>query len=165
MAAHYENELSKFVPSSWNTPLALSHESKVNGYNLYSTRETPMMDYSDYLILLKTLDKPDINSFEDFFEKYDTKMCTDWSKMDREGECFGGHWKFPNDSDEYKNAYNYHRKDNALGLYELPYHKEFILKVSKFTCPLRRESVRYTNFFCHWILEKRKQMEFTAKLT
>lgn len=88
---------------------------------------------------------------EDFNEEFGRVACSDWAKMDKHGDCYGGYWKYPEDSYERENAYDLSYKENRQALYDLPYPKDFILHTVKIGCSNRQESVPYTNLLCEYM--------------
>jgi hypothetical protein len=141
--------LSKYYK---NTQIIFTPDTYVNGYKLFDCKENIFDEQQFNQLNDKWNDKTmDYSKFSDLYEK---DACSEWAKQDRYGNCFGGFWKYPEGSDEKKNAYNLSREDNCKGLYELPYPKEFILETIEIGCNSRLESVRYSNFLCEWYKQK-----------
>jgi hypothetical protein len=140
---HYDNELEKFKPATWDEKIITSDKDIINDYALYSRQEP--VRYLDFLLYLRILDNPDITNFDDFYSIFDETACPLWSGMDRYGAL------------KIKDINT--RQENARYLWELPYHKLLILKLVKSVCgdPFT-ENVRYVNFLCYWIIEKRSRL-------
>lgn len=133
--------------------VVMYYEEEVNGYHLWTIKDNGnIMSYEDFLTLRKKSDIyiPD----EEFLQWLDDNCCSDWAKQDRDGECYGGFWQYPEGSYEKENAYTLSREDNFKGLCELPYPRELIKETIKMGCSNRQESVRYSNFICEWIKRK-----------
>lgn len=150
-----------------NEPIIIEEDEFVNGYQLYQSQPNLCNDDIDRLITL--WNKPNFESFNEFYNKcYDT-FCTDWSKMDPNGESFGGFWDVEDkDSDDYKNAWIYSRRQNILELYKLPYPDRVLIKSVKLGCSCRDESVRYSNHLCETfrrkIIQQRPDIILPTKL-
>ena len=117
------------------------------------------MDREQFDGLTKMWKRNRIYTFEEFYQEYDELACSDWSKQDREGECYGGFYKYPEDSYERIHAYDLSRADNGKGLWELPYPKEVVMETVELGCYNRMESVNYSNFLCEWVKRKLIQWE------
>ena len=130
----------------------LMQESEVvNGYALYDI-DIEIMDYEQFLDMYnrRTIGVTD----EQFMEWLDDNCCSDWAKQDKNGECYGGYWKFPDGSYEKENAYDLSRHHNLSALCTLPYPRELIKDTVKIGCGNRMESVRYSNCLCEWVKRK-----------
>lgn len=152
-----EQMIRQHDPSPFYEKLETINTEIVNGYQMYNGGEVFDKKTFDKLLIIWNNNKQ--YTPEEFYDQYDSLACSDWSKMDRHGECYGGFWKYPEDSYEKANAYDLSRKDNGLALYQLPYPKEIVLKTIKYGCNNRHESVRYSNFLCEWIKRKINQMK------
>lgn len=130
---------------NYNSVIELEKEES-NGYTFPSKRFT--LPYDIYLEWVSVWNDHTEMSFEQFYEEYDDTACTGWSKMDEHGESFGGFWKRPEDSLEYKNAWDLTRRANGEALYRLPFNKKFVLYTIKLGCQNHGECVRYSNFLC-----------------
>lgn len=153
------NELLKrFSETNYNTDEAkvvMSEDENVNGYKLYNTHKKDIFTEDMFMEYLEMWDDNKEMTLREFNKKFDDVSCSEWSKMDRHGECFGGYWKYPEGTYERKNAFSLCREDNMNGLYELPYPKEFVLMTVSMGCNTRLESVRYSNAVCEWYRRKR----------
>jgi hypothetical protein len=143
-------ESNLYAKRFYDAKLVITKSENVNGYKLYYTDQN-IMDFEEFEELRQLYKKNENIPKEEFDEWFKDNACTDWCKMDRHGECFGGFWKFPEGTTEKKNAYTLSRKDNCGGLWELPYAKKLIQKTVEIGCGNRMESVRYSNFLCEWI--------------
>lgn len=137
-----------FAYRYYTYPIKTTEDEIVNGYKLYN--EQVKMDYDVFLNLVKRCIKqqPNDNKFKKWLNKH---LCTDWCKQDRDGEPYGGFWKYDKGTYEYDNAYILSKKDNIKGLMKLLYPRNFIKWTINLGCRNRMESVRYTNFWCVWI--------------
>jgi hypothetical protein len=109
-------------------------------------------------IILDYLPKFQSYGYEKFCGKYDRTACTDWNKINRHGNSFGGFWDYPDGSKEKENASALTRIDNGNALWELPYPRSIIYETINMGCLNRCESVRYSNFVCEWIKRKIEQI-------
>ena len=80
----------------------------------------------------------------------DNGLCTDWSKMDLEGESFGGFYLFPEGSEEKKNAYTLTRETAIAKLVKLKFPRELIKMLINYGCNTRQESYRWIKNACIW---------------
>lgn len=78
-------------------------------------------------------------------------LCHDWSKMDENGELGKGYWAYPEDTEEYKNAFDLMRKLNIKKLMDLPYPRRLVLKSTDIGCANYSECVRYSEFVCKFV--------------
>lgn len=151
---------NEIIPSTVAIPIVFTGEEIVNGYKLYPYNSN-VFNYFSYVDLKKLAQDPKVYSKEEFFAHLEEICCTDWAKMDRHGESFGGEfWKT-----HHENAWSLTQQDNFQGLFELPFSHELIFKTIDIGCGNRRESVRYTNFVCHWVECKMKQEEESLSST
>jgi hypothetical protein len=98
-------------------------------------------------------------SKEDFIEWLEDNTCTDWHKMDRQGESYGGKFyeEYYKEKDPVKQlkkhsiAWKLTKMDNFEGACELPYPRELIKEIIKIGCSLRRESIKDINSMCEWV--------------
>jgi hypothetical protein len=141
------------VPEKFYSPLILDNTNEINGYTLYEC-DNIIMDWFSFIELTKLYKSSKTYSKEEFFEKCSKICCTDWCKMDRHGECFGGFWLT-----DKENAWKLSQQDNFQGLYELPFPHDLIFRTIDIGCGNRSESVRYSNFLCWWIESKMKQLD------
>lgn len=110
--------------------------------------------YQNWLEEWNSKEKP---TREEFLQWFATSTCSDWCKMDRYGECYGGPWKADRDSEEYKGAWDACRNDNGEALWELVeagYPAAFIRLTVDVGCGNRQESVPYSLFLCEWMRRK-----------
>ena len=155
-------QLDPEVDKFYRRIVKMSYEEQVNGYNLYDVDKN-IMDYDTYCKLLPIWNDKTAYTHEEFMEKYNDEACTDWSKQDRHGNCFGGFWEYEEGTYERENAYQLSRKDNGQGLWELPDSHNFIFKTIELGCRNRMESVRYSNFLCEWMARKNRLMRANVK--
>ncbi len=123
----------------------------VNGYALYSIHD----DIMDYEQFVEMYNKRTIGVNDELFREWlDDHCCSDWAKQDKNGECYGGYWSYPDGSYEKENAYELSREDNLNALCALPYPREIIKDTVTIGCGNRMESVRYSNCMCEWVKRK-----------
>lgn len=148
-------------PNFIKTPIYITNNVTVNGFQLYETDGTDIItsDYYEKLILLA--DSKKVWTKEEWRNAMTDTCCTDWYKQDKHGECYGGYWKYPHDSEEYKNAWDLSFNESCEAMWELPFSKDLLLETIQIGCSNRQESVRYSNFICVWLERKR---EAIAKL-
>ena len=157
---YFQNELDliknhikeKFSNQKFYEQLIFSESDEVNGYKLYNC-ENVIMDWLSFTKLAGLYKNSKKLSKKNFIKKCNDTCCTDWCKMDRHGECYGGFW-----ITDKENAWELSQKDNFKGLYELPYPHDLIFETIRIGCGNRMESVRYSNFLCHWVEQKMKQL-------
>lgn len=139
----------------FKTPITMDHKEEINGFKLYSYH-TDVLSYDIYKELLKLSKLTKLWTYEEFEKEMRNNCCTDWYKQDIHGECYGGYWKYPKESEEYKNAWELSFKSACKSMWELPYPKEMLIYTIKLGCSNRMESVRYSNFLCEWVIRKEK---------
>jgi hypothetical protein len=82
-----------------------------------------------------------------FYAWYDRHACTDWAKMDRDGNSYASEsWKRGD-----ANAWALTQRDNGLGLFELPFPHPVVFAAKSFLCSQRCESVKDVRFLCQWL--------------
>lgn len=116
-----------------------------------------LMEYKDDEWVEKSEPLEELTEKE-FFELFDKTACRDWGKQDEHGECFGGFWKYPDNSDEKEHAYELSIDKNKRLLWKLPYPKRFLIETINIGCNNRYESVKYSNYLGYWMEEKMKFM-------
>jgi hypothetical protein len=135
--------------------IEMSEQETVNGYKLYNSKSN--FPFDTYQEFVKIWNEPDMTK-EEFLKSYNDEACTEWSKMDENGESYVGFYLAPEDSEERKNAWFLTREKNGESLWALPYPKKFILKTIDIGCSNYQECVRYSNFVCEWMKRKIDQM-------
>nr|QBK86308.1 MAG: hypothetical protein LCMAC102_01030 [Marseillevirus LCMAC102] len=148
------NKIKKLSKTNFYDQLIMNKEEEFNGYKLYDMITPVIHEYKFKKWLSAWNDTTNITK-ENFLKIYDKTADNDWGKMDEHGIDYGGYWRYPQDSYEYKNAYDLSRKKNGECLWNLPYPKKFVLKTID-AGPI--ENVRYSNFLCEWMKRKIKQM-------
>ncbi len=156
---HTEFVLEKFdafVPEWYKIPVQINKNEKINGYELYDKLDDdiPWFRYDYFLKLEKLFNEQNTMDEEEFYTKYDEKVCTDWCKMDEHGECYGGFWKYPDGTEEKSNAWNLSREANGVALFRLPYSHALIFETISYGCNTRQECVRFSNFMCEYVKRK-----------
>ena len=158
----YQSTFNPLAKKYYENIIETTDQEEINGYKLYNCA-IEVFTFEDFQKVLTHIEKhkdSEYNkSYEKFFEKCDNKMCTDWAKMDRNGESFKGAWKEEEGSEEKKNAWHLTREDNIKGLWELPYEKTLIIKTIQIGCRNRQECVRYSNFLCEWVTRMKQKLE------
>lgn len=103
------------------------------------------VEYVDELCL-----DEDQGTQEEFTKWLKANLCTDWHKMDTEGESYGGFWRYPEGSDERENAWDLSYAANTKALLDLPYPYRLIKTSITYGCNTRRESVKFSREVCEW---------------
>jgi hypothetical protein len=121
----------------------LSFESKsediINSYNLYDC-DMVLYNYTTFKRLYELYSDKDIITNEEFYEWYDSETCSQWMKMDENGDPI-------EDWDLRSGAY----MRNFEKLCELPYSRHLIKETIKIGCNTFKECVKHSNFICHHI--------------
>lgn len=149
--------INNFAPQEFSTPIIMSKDDIVNGYNLFNI-DYNIMAYDDFVKYKKMWNDDEKMSHEEFINEYQDTACSDWNKMDEHGECFAGFWEYPDGSHEKENASGLTRDKNGECLWLLPYPKKFVLETILLGCNNRQECVKYSNFLCEWM--RRKILQF-----
>ena len=87
----------KDLTNPYNKDLVIKATEYVNNYQMYNTLR-PILREQDYKKLIELWDSPDCKDFNEFITK--CEVCTDWYKQDEHGNCYGGFWKYPENSYE-----------------------------------------------------------------
>lgn len=124
---------------------------EVNGYKL---NKSFTVGYDIFIEWKKIWDDKEEMTYEKFKDEFNGTACSDWAKMDKYGECYGGYWKYPDDSYEKENAWELSHEENCKALFDLPYPKRFILYTIDIGCSNRQESVPYTNLLCEYMVQQ-----------
>jgi hypothetical protein len=151
-------KLNEMDPTFSQTHIVMQESESINGYNLYDTSHD-IFSLDMFESNLSIWNDTQEFTLDEFREEFSNVACTDWHKMDRFGNSYGGYWEYPEGSDEKNDAWNLTFDDNMRGLYELPYSKKFVLATVKFGCSNRMECVRYSNHLCEWFKRKLTAME------
>lgn len=157
---YFMNEIREIIseksPNFYKISIIMSKTEIVNGYNLYDLNEKngKIFDYQHFTKLTELFHTKNTMNKAQFMTKYWNDTCSDWAKQDECGECFAGYWKYPEDSEEYKNRFHLTKTANGEALYKLPYSHALIFETIEIGCGNRQESVRYTNFLCEVIKRK-----------
>jgi hypothetical protein len=150
-------EAVKVLVPNYYQDLVMTEGDMVNGYKIPRNTKSPIFYYDDFM-LYRHLWKPSHLTFEEFYEIYDRIACSEWSKADTNGECYGGYWNYPVGSNEKENAWELTRQDNGRALWNLPYPKIIVLVMIRVGCSMRMDSVPEVNFLCEWLRRKSVQM-------
>ncbi len=153
-----DKRIEEVSPAKYKEPCPSSIEEVVNGFKMHNVT-TNAMGFDSYLDMVKrwkAAEETPRMSDEKFAEYLDGGLCTDWSKMDENGESYGGpFYTAPEGSEERENAYDLTRKRNVDFLVGLPYPQHFIVYIACVVgCNSRQECVRYVNFVCEWTRRK-----------
>jgi hypothetical protein len=148
---YIQDNMDKYLPEWYKLPIEMPN--KVNGYKRfrYNKSSSSWISFEYFLELEILYNEPNTMTEKEFLEKYDTTACHDWSKQNAHGVCFGGYWKYPEHTPEYKNAGTLTREANGKALYKLPYSHALIFETIRYGCSTRYESVRYTSFMCEYV--------------
>lgn len=136
--------------TNYHDNINLKKNTILNPYK-YKLPDTFKIHKYNFLILKKFMHSKKYSSFEQFKKKAEKMLCSEWSKMNEHGEYFVDFYKYPENTEEYKNAYTLTRSRNIQFLFDLPYSKHFILKVAKFLCRYGPENVEMVYNLCEWI--------------
>lgn len=152
------NRMSEKKSPTWfRIPIVLNKTEQVNGFLLERMEDSvdeQYFPYSYFLKLEELFNTPNTMTKEEFIDKFDHTVCTDWGKQDENGECFGGFWKYPEGSYEHVNAHALTQQANGAALFNLPYSHALILETIELGCRNRRESVKYSNSVCEYVKRK-----------
>lgn len=149
--------LDKYTPNWYMMPIKMSKNEQINEYYLYDVEETTHWIGYDYFLKLELL-LNDTNkmTYEEFLKKYNSEISFEWSKFNKHGEYFVDFHKYPQDSDEYLNAYELTKNANAKALYDLPYSHAMIFETIKYGSIKMLECPRFSNFMCEYVVRKLK---------
>ena len=140
-----------------NTKVTLESTEIVNGYQLYDLGYN-FLDYKEFKQWRMLLQENKKCSTEDFIDWLYKNTCTDWCKMNKLGECYKGkYWEDETCTDPYTLT----QKDNFEGVSELPYPKELLKVVIRYSCSHRSESIKEINTACEWL--KRMDLVLVAQ--
>lgn len=151
-----DDALEILIPE-YSKDVGIAKGDIIHGYKMEWGSDRIRFSYDDF-VLYRGLWKPSHLSFEEFYNLYDRNTCTEWSKADRHGECYGGFWKYPEGSYERENAWTLSHEDNGKALWDLPYPRIIILTMLKVACAMRMDSVPDVVFFCEWLRRKIAQI-------
>jgi len=163
-----DNKLGElYSPKGFNKPVMINIGDVVNGYTIkhgIDESNGKIMPFVMYEEIKNEWDKPDgeLEDYDKFFEAYQENTCTEWAKSDKYGNSYGGYWKYPEDSEEYKNAWTLTYSENCKALYDLPYTKHAIIYLIKICCSMRMDDVVSLVTYCHYfekLLENIKSCE------
>lgn len=152
--AKIDKRLDELIDPQFKLPV-IYDEDEINGYDIrqYKKFNIPYDVFLEYKKVWEDKDE-DFNFIEEFYNT----VCTEWYKMDRHGECYGGFWQYPEGSYERENAWKLSGDDNCQALCDLPYPKKFILHTIKIGCAMRTECVPFTVYLCEWMKRKMEQL-------
>jgi hypothetical protein len=156
-----EEQIAALECPLFNQPMEMKKEEEVNGYKLGSCRQLAFT-YGCFLQIAKLWHNQEENAKYDTFEMFcnEVRFCSDWNKMDKYGECFGGYWKYPEGSPERENAWELSYTENIKCVYDLPYPKAVIARSIQDGCNSRSESVPMSNYYCEWVKRKMAQINY-----
>lgn len=146
-------ELEKKFGCTYNDNIVEMEKTEiVNGYHLFNVREVNIFLRNRYNELLELYNDTSMTD-EEFKIWFKRNACTEWCKMQPNGEYFGGYY----DTDR-ENAFDLTHKKNLDSLLKLPYSRKLMCETIDIGCGNLNESVRYTNFLCEWIKRKKEQI-------
>lgn len=149
----------KELYDSPETVVKTKHTTQLNGYDLYDFEEPVMVSYENFqeALMFSEETKPDL-TWEEFKNEYEKTACSDWGRIDENGNSFGGYWAQSKEELNGKYPYDLTREENAKLLFQLPYKKKLLIWTIRMGCPSRQECVRFSNFLCYWIDQKVRKM-------
>lgn len=147
-------QITKLLNPAFNTPIVMSKTEIVNGYSLYDCKIN-LATYDYFCELVKLMRSERKWTFDEWKKEMSDTCCTDWYKKTDGGESIGnGFWSYPEDSYQYKNAWQLTFNRSCKKMWKLPFSKDLLLETIRLGCSNRRESVRYSNFVCVWVQRK-----------
>lgn len=149
--------ISEFLaPPFYNLPCQTTDTEIINGLKLMNFSNDDI-DFVTFEILYNLIiSKEPRWRYKTFMKK--TPFCTDWYKMDENGQSYGGFYMSTNE-EEKKNAWNLTFQHNTKMLYKLPFHTKFLCKTIYMGCDNRMECVRFSNAIGVWVERKAQQMQ------
>ena len=147
------------------SPVAIKEHESANGFVLFpTTAHCNIMTFSLFHELESLLASTKFWTKQEWHEAMSDTCCTDWHKMDEQGESYGGAYPEDKGSFAYDNAWDVCFYRNRASLGKLPFAKDALLKTIQVGCANRQECVRYSNFICSWVQRKQTAMN-AAKRT
>lgn len=154
-----EARIEELLPAAFLKSVEPPIEPEILGYTLPEWATRFAMGHSLYRQFHEAWHREDQLSREELLEWLEDNCCSDWSRMDVQGESYGGFWRYPEDSPEYANAGDLSRATNLQALCSLPYPARAIMLAVDVGCGNRQESVPYTVLCCEWFQRKLAQMQ------
>ncbi len=130
----------------FRSPIQSRESEIVNGFSLYDSNDYMTIKIFEQCEEAVQNDIP-FKTFREFWQAFDETCCSDWSKQTPDGESFKGFYSSVNLAVK-DNAYYLTRFTNAMRMWHLPFPKSLLLFTIRLGCPIRMESVRFSNFVC-----------------
>jgi len=137
------------------SPVILKKEQIINRYNLYDTTGD-WFNIFELNFLFKLFNDKKVYTFTEFYNEFDQSACTEWNKMNKNGEYYVSDSDF-DDNVEINyllTSWENKRRTNAKALFALPYSHKLLLYTVNYGCNTGNESVKYSNCMCYWIEQK-----------
>ncbi len=102
-----------------------------------------------------------LKTFDQFSMVFAELACNDWSRTTAGGELYGGPWKQPEGSVQYKNAGALCFKENATALWNVAteYTSEAVLYSVNYLCLYRAHGAPQVRDLCQWVLARMLVLE------
>lgn len=136
----------------------------VNGYHLIDSCSN-ICDFATFkqiLGILKKGKKKPAMTWQEWQHRFNP--CSDWNRMDVNGDLYKGYYSYPEGSHEKQHAWMLTFDTNRRALFDLPFPKQALLRILKIACASRAESVKHINFFCVWIQRKAERMTYARQV-
>ena len=114
--------------------------------------------YESYKRLEKLYLENEYISDESFTNICGKELCSAWGQVNKKGEFFKGFWKYPEDSEQYKDAWLLTRESNIKKLINIKYPRRLILEIIKIGCANHKESIRFCESTCHFVKTMHERM-------
>ena len=100
-----------YSPKGFKIPIVINKGDVIHGHkiimNIIEDENKKHISLPLYEEIKEKWDMPNgkLDNYDTFHDEFREVACSEWSKSDVKGESYGGYWKYPEDSEEYKNAY------------------------------------------------------------
>jgi hypothetical protein len=133
---------------AWKYPMWLHHNIG-NGFVMQCVRPTRPADPETVQQVVELWQQNQAMTIQQFWDKFDHVACSDWSKMQPDGEPFGGAW----DLDDLvgSTAWNLTRYQNFVCLAKMAFPRQCLLYAVDFLCCYRCESPVQVKDWLEWI--------------
>jgi hypothetical protein len=141
--------------------MIMENDHYINGYQLYDYN----VNYSIHDDLIDKYNDTTEMTYEEFYDEFSIRACTDWGEMDDNGIYFANDLKYPEESEQYKNTFNLTFEDNCKKLYKLPFSHKLILWSVQYGYYTGNESVRFSNCYCELVKRKINKYQTGTQIT
>ena len=146
---------------AWNYPMWL-HLNIGNGFWMQCVRPTHPADPETVQQVVELWQQNQAMTIQQFCDKFDHVACSDWSKMQPDGEPFGGAWDLDDlDDPDGSTAWDLTRYQNFVCLAKMPFPRQCLLYAVDYLCSFRCESPVQVKDWLEWI---RSHVEATHQL-